>query len=239
MDRWVHLMIVIVWGLNALLGLATVYVLLNWSAFVWILGSAGWAIVCEIFCVLCLVYIGGMGCGVLGWESHMESWYRSTSSKALRCLAFVTPILISILFLSLAVLSLASTPVSNKYVRAHAEEVFRRADTDHDQLLDYYELSQYTLALSQYERHNTSEFREQIALVFDSMDEDSDGYITAAEFEDGVQSAVVPARRTFGISALVCAAVALSYTAIFWLWKNRLKAEQLHNIERDPFFLDS
>jgi hypothetical protein len=97
-DRWVTSVIACVWMLNVLLGIglylvcsvreerasgievvrvwcgvvwccaATMYALSNWSAFVWIVGSAALAIMFEIIAVLCLVYMFMIGCCVLGWS---------------------------------------------------------------------------------------------------------------------------------------------------------------------------
>jgi len=52
--RWVQAILFVVWILNLALCVAATYFLLNWSAFVWIVGSQTWAFVCEVVCVICL-----------------------------------------------------------------------------------------------------------------------------------------------------------------------------------------
>jgi hypothetical protein len=181
---------------------------------------------------------------------------------------------------------------TDRYVHAHAGEVFRRTDSNHDHYVcvgpgplclfcllvlfvrfvltphfslalsvlccaglwcgvvwcvvlracaqfDFYEYSRYTLGLSEYASHNTSDFRRRLTLVFDQLDLNSDGYVSAAEFDWGVRSALAPARRQFGLSALVVALVVLGQVGLFWLWRSRLKRHHLELVARDPFFLDS
>jgi len=229
-ERWVYAVVLFVWVLNAFLSVAAFYLLFNWNAFVWIVGSQGWAIFFEILCVLCLVYLGCVGCLILGCEGNISRAVAETTNRTFLVLAYVLPVVILTLFLSLAVLALAHTPVSDKYVRAHSEEVFRRADTNHDGYVDFFEFQQYTLSLDQYQGFNSSEFRDRLIQVFDDLDVNNDGYLTPDDMFRGVLEALEPPRQRFGISVTVVGAVTVAFMALCWFWSNELKRRP-----RDPF----
>jgi len=234
--RWVQWVLVVVWILNIILTIAGIYFLLNWNAFVWIIGSTSWAIICEMICVVCILYLGCLGFCVLGWERNMESTHIG-NHKSSFTFALVFPAIISSLFFIIALLCIANLRISQEYVRVRAGLFFTNADKDHNHLLTDYEYQTYTFSQGQYE--NTTEVRAQLIHSFDDMDNDKNGELTASEFYEGVVRALAPARRRFTAVVFIISLVSLAFIGIYWRWHEKLKEDHLMNAPRDNDFLDA
>jgi delta-aminolevulinic acid dehydratase/porphobilinogen synthase len=128
-------------------------------------------------------------------------------------------------------MALLPLAITDAYMETHARDVFIRADTNKDNMLDFHEFSQYTLALESFRsRDNDTNFRSLMSRVFDAMDKNGDGFVTPANMGDGVIEAIMPARERFGFAVTTIAGIVLVFVAIYWAYYFTYQRDK---IERD------
>lgn len=240
-------MLVVVWVLNMLLVVATFFSLFHWTAVTWVVGNSLLGIVSEILVIMCVLYLVASGFLLLGWQKRAyDSYTRLTAYDSYQCLLTVSlgvPLLLCSLFGTLACLVLVHSPATNYHLQKHTQAVFERADTNHDRFVDFLEFSNYQLDLPAYLHDNTTAFREQLALTFDDMDSNEDGFLTMDNLYAGVTRGMVVSRHWFGGAMVALVVITMAFSGIFWNWfchyrsrdkvdgSSRIEAEQL--LDRD------
>jgi len=223
---------VVVWLLNIGLIAASVHAILNWSAFVWIVGSAGIGTFVEILGIVCIVYIVIAGVCLLPFEKRLRmSYLQLREASCCRCTAILASVLLFTFFLTLGLIALLPSRITEHFSTWHSNQLFAKADTNHDHRLDFHEFSQYTLALQSFQVHqNDTQFRSLMSRVFDAMDKNGDGFVTQESMNAGVAQALWPARERFGIAMTAIAGVVAVFSLVFWCWYSAFRRAK---IERD------
>jgi len=222
-------LLILTWLLNLSIVVLACFLLVNWSSLTWILGSAAYSTLMEIFGLGFMVYILLGGATLLGSLKRIRSGYfHLHRSRSCHGAMLLIPFFAFAFFLSCSLLALLVTPVTTSYLKSHSDKVFTKADTNNDSLVDYYEFSHYVLSLPDFRNANNSEFWDRMVIVFDALDtydDRVDGFIHERDVYRAAYTALAPSRRTFGICAAVLCGVILFLTLIWWFWFTRLRHE--------------
>jgi len=217
------------WILNASIIVLSCFILIHWSALTWILGSAAYSTLMEIFGLGFMVYILLGGVMMLGSLKHIRSGYLHLHrSRGCHAAMMVVPVVAFGFFLSLALLALLYTPMTTSYLKTYSDKVFNKADSNNDTLVDYFEFSHYVLDLPAFQDSNTSDFRTRIVDVFDALDTydaQSDGFVHREDIYNAAYSSLAPSRRTFGICSAVFCGVIWMLCMIWWYWFVRIRKD--------------
>lgn len=237
-----------VWILNVWVIVCGIFFLMDWTAFVWIVGDIKWSVFMQVLSVLCLMCLIFEGWAVLGSRRTVKLAYEGLKYLPGRVLCVIYGALtlsIILVFLYTAVAALSHSENGSAYTRKHAHTVFTRADNDNDGYVSFQELSKYTFKLSEHKRElyggtsppmdtdspnqngvpsgfiygaNTTETRQKIAEVFDFLDSNLDGFLTEDDVYRGLSTIIRPSRERLGIASLLLICASLAYPPIFYSW---------------------
>lgn len=215
-------LLALVWFLNLLIVPATFFTLYHWTAFVWIIGDTAWGIAMEIVAIVFILYVVVSGFCVLGRQQGAYETYvrlaQYDSYQGVLTVSLGIPTLVVFMFVTLSLLALIQTPATKYHLQKHSQAVFDRADTNKDRFINFEEFSVYQLSLESFLDNNTTEFREQLALTFDNMDSNNDGFLTRNNLYNGVVSGMSYSRYWFGGCTMLLACITASFSGIFWVW---------------------
>lgn len=227
------------WLMNIILLAASMGVIYFWSSIEWIVGKSATSVLLQVFAILLLVYSLVCGMLVLGCPGlvKMSGNFYQQGGGCYWLVSIILPLLVICFFGGLSYLTWQQDgPYVNDYLAEHVRQVFVTADTqDPVDLLNYYEFSQYTFSLSDYEDlRNSSEFRAQLITVFDALDHNNDGFLDEESYYDAILAYLLPTRRNFAICATVVVAVIIIYMAFFRFCLVRLTPKQIVSFNEAP-----
>eukprot|EP00462_Mataza_sp_D1_P022595 CAMPEP_0175126890 /NCGR_PEP_ID=MMETSP0087-20121206/4100_1 /TAXON_ID=136419 /ORGANISM="Unknown Unknown, Strain D1" /LENGTH=209 /DNA_ID=CAMNT_0016408843 /DNA_START=170 /DNA_END=799 /DNA_ORIENTATION=- len=191
----------------------------------------------EVVTIICILYLLTTGFFVLGWHKNMyDSYLRFTSFDSPQCLLTASlglPLLLCFVFGTVGLLCLVHTPATTAFLQQHAKGVFSRADSNHDNFVDFQEFSKYQLGLQTFRDNNTSEFRSLLAQAFDDMDSNEDGFLTVDNMYTGIIRGMSGSRFAVGIAMVVLFFATIAFSSIFWnrfcFFKKRDQTEAASN----------
>jgi len=230
-------LLAIVWFLNLLLVPAVFFTLYHWPVIVWVIGDTSWGIVAEIVVIVFILYLIFGGCCVLGrQQGTYESYVRFSQYDSYQCLLTASlgvPTLLVFVFSTLSLLAFVHTPSTNYHLQKHAQAVFGRADSNKDRFIDFLEFSDYQLSLESFKNDNTTEFREQLALTFDEMDSNNDGFLTLDNLYSGVVDGMSISRYWYGSATMVLTLITVAFSGIFWISFRYYRARDTDNSRKE------